>query len=176
VKPDWLLKQDPEKHPVRFLAGVWKQRMATNFGVTGKQFTPKEMGQLKSLRKALGAFSLHVLEWMLVPDNWWHFCQQVRVEAKLYGAPDYPHVGFLLVHFGRGLRIMRWALWNSTATADISFVQELDGLRYEQMKALALVYADGVPEQLAKIEAAKTLTDIQRVFIEIVDESITTSK
>jgi len=38
---------------------------------------------------------------------------------------------------------------------------------------LVLVYADGIPDRLTKIEAAKTLTDIQRVFIEllIVDES-----
>jgi hypothetical protein len=42
-------------------------------------------------------------------------------------------------------------------------------LRYEQMKALTTVYADGIPERLAKIEGAETLTDIQRVFIEIVD-------
>jgi hypothetical protein len=38
------------------------------------------------------------------------------------------------------------------------------------MKNLVLVYADSMPEQLVKIEAAKTLTDIQKVFIEVVDK------
>lgn len=33
------------------------------------------------------------------------------------------------------------------------------------------LYAKGSPERLAKIEGAKTLTDIQQVFIEIMDES-----
>jgi hypothetical protein len=39
------------------------------------------------------------------------------------------------------------------------------------MKTLSLVLAEGIPKLLANIQKAKTLTDIQRVFIEIVDES-----
>jgi hypothetical protein len=39
----------------------------------------------------------------------------------------------------------------------------LDRLRYEQWKALILIYAEGFPERLAKAETAKTLTDIIRV-------------
>jgi hypothetical protein len=39
------------------------------------------------------------------------------------------------------------------------------------MKTLALLYAEGKPERLARIEAAKTLTEIQKVFIELVDEA-----
>ena len=65
---------------------------------------------------------------------------------------------------------MRWALHKSTAPDDVVFVQKLNRLRYEQMKNLVLVYADSMPEQLVKIEAAKTLTDIQKVFIEVVDK------
>jgi hypothetical protein len=38
-----------------------------------------------------------------------------------------------------------------------------------------LVYADGIAERLVKIEKAKTLIDMQRVFIEIMDESIAAS-
>ena len=41
----------------------------------------------------------------------------------------------------------------------------------QEIAALVTVYANGKPERLAKIEAAKTLTDIQKVFIEIVDQS-----
>ena len=169
LKPDWVLKRDPEHQPVRFLAGLWQQRMTSNFGIIGTQLTPKELGQLKSLRKSLGDLTREVVEWMLNPVNWWQFCQQVRDEAKLHGAPPHPHVGFLLAHHGRGLRIMRWELRNSTVPADVNFCTKLDQLHYEQWKPLVLVYAAGRPEWLAKIEAATTLTDMQRVFIEVAD-------
>jgi hypothetical protein len=49
-------------------------------------------------------------------------------------------------------------------------MKRLDQREYEQMKTLLLVCAAGTPERLAKIGEARTLTDIQRVFIEIVDE------
>jgi len=127
---------------------------------------------MKSLRKALGDLTRDMIEWMLNPVNWWHFCQQVRAESGLHHAPDHPHVGFLLRHHSRALKIMRRELCDSTAPADIGFCTKLDRLRYEQWKALVLVYADGIPERLAKIEKAKTLIDVQRVFIELVDESI----
>ena len=176
LKPDWVLKRDPVHQPVRFLAGVWEQRLMENFGVAGTQLTPKELGQLKSLRKVLGDFTRDVVEWMLDPVHWWRFSQQVRTEAKLHRVPPYPHIGFLLLQHGRALRIMRWELRDSTAEGDVAFCTKLDRLRYEQWKPLVRVYADGIPERLAKIEAAKTLTDIQRVFIELVDESTAASQ
>ena len=108
--------------------------------------------------------------------NWWHFCQQVRAESGLHHAPPHPHVGFLLRHHGRALKIMRHELQNSTAPADIGFRTKLDRLRYEQWKALVLVYADGIPDRLSKIEKAKTLIDIQWVFVELVDERIPASQ
>ncbi len=169
MKPDWELKRDPEQHPVRFLAGLWQERMKNNFGVT-IQLMPKELGQLKSLRKAFGDLTPHVIEWMLNPVNWWHFCQQVRSDSGSHRAPDYPNVGYLLAHHGIGLKIMRSRLHNSNAAGD--FVRRVDQRHYEQMRNLVLVYADGMPKRLAKIDEAKTLTDIQRVFIEVVDESI----
>jgi hypothetical protein len=170
VKPNWKSKRDPEQQPIRFLAGVWEQRMMSNFGITVR-LTSKEMGQLKLLKKSLGDLTRDVIEWMLNPVNWWHFCQQVRAESGLHHAPDHPHVGFLLAQHGRGLKIMRWRLSNSTAPADVSFCTRLDQLRYEQWKSLVLVCADGIPERLTKIAAATTLTDIQLVFIDIADES-----
>jgi len=54
----------------------------------------------------------------------------------------------------------------------VAFLQRVDQVRYGQMKALLLVFADGIPERLAKIAAATTLTDIQRVFIEMMDQSM----
>jgi hypothetical protein len=35
-----------------------------------------------------------------------------------------------------------------------------------------LVFAEGVPERLAKIEQAKTLTEMQRVFIEMDENAV----
>jgi hypothetical protein len=71
---------------------------------------------------------------------------------------------------------MRWELHDSTSAAHVSFCTSLDRLRYEQMRALVLVYAAGIPDLLARTEAAKSLTDVQRVFIDIVDESTATSR
>jgi len=85
-----------------------------------------------------------------LPENWWRFTQQVRTEARLYRVPPDPDLGFLLTHRNRGLKIMRRALHESTAPADVSFCTKLDRLRFEQMKNLVLVYADGTPERLAK--------------------------
>jgi hypothetical protein len=82
-----MLKRDPEHHPTRFLAAIWEQCLAENFGIAGTHVSDKdqEMGQLKTL---------------------------------------------------------------------------------------ALVYAEGIPERVAKIEAAKTLIELQRAFLDTVDESI----
>ena len=173
MKPDWALKRDPEHQPVRFLAGLWQQRMTGNFRVAGRQLTPKELGQLKSLRKALGDLTRELIEWMIDPVNWWHFCQQVRAESKIHLVPDYPHVGFLLGHRGTALRVMRSKLSNSIAGTE--FVKKLEQREYEQTKTLALVYAEGKPERLAKIEPAKTLTYMQKVLNELIDENAAAS-
>jgi|ERR1035438_9538295 hypothetical protein len=169
MKPDWALKRDPEQHPVRFLAAVWQQRMTANFRGIKRLLTPKELGQLKSLRKTLGDLTRDVVEWMLDPVNWWHFCQQVRSDSGSHHAPPHPHVGYLLAHYRIGLKIMRSRLQNSNAAGD--FVRRVDQRHYEQMRNLVLVYADGMPKRLGKIDEAKTLTDIRRVFIEMMDES-----
>jgi hypothetical protein len=169
LKPDWWLKRDPEHQPVRFLAGIWEER-------TGTQLTPKELGQLKSLRKALGDLTRDVIEWMLNAVNWWHFCQQVRAESGLHHAPDHPHIGFLLRHHGRALKTMRCKLRDSIAPADVCFCTKLDRLRYEQLKALTLIYAHCIPERLAKIEAAGTLIEIEKVFVELADENTAVSQ
>jgi hypothetical protein len=63
---------------------------------------------------------------------------------------------------------MHSKLRDSMAAAD--FIARLEKLRYEQTKNLLLVFAAGKPELLAKIESAKTLIDMERVFIEMEDE------
>jgi hypothetical protein len=168
LKASWESKTDPEKHPVRFLGSIWQQKMIANFGVAERPMTEKEFGQLKALRLHLGDLTREVIEWAVEPVNWWHFCQQVRAESKIRLVPADPHVGFLLAHRGRALRVMRSKLADSSAGAD--FIERLDRREYEETKVLLLaVYAKGIPERLAKIETAKTLTDIQMVFSELVD-------
>src|ERR1700740_3031739 len=129
LNPDWMFKIDPKQQPVRFLAGIWQQRTAT-------QLIPREKRQLQDLNKFLGEFTRDVVEWGLNPLNWWHFCQQVRAEAKLHDAPPYPHIGFLLKHRGRALRIMQWELRKSNPEADI--VKRIEHKRYEQIKTLLI--------------------------------------
>ena len=85
--------------------------------------------------------------------------------------PDDPEIGFLLEHRNVALKAVRWKLRESTDEQDVLFCRMLDQIRFEQFKSLTLVYAHGLPEMLEKIAAAKTLTDIQRIFIEIVDEN-----
>ena len=174
MKPSWVTKTDPEKHPVRFLASIWQQKMKANFGVAERPMTSKEFGQLKALRLHLGDLTREVIEWIVDPVNWWYFCQQVQAESRNHLVTEYPDIGLLLLRKGSALRVMRSKVSNSGAGAD--FMKRLDQREYEQMKTLLLVCAAGTPERLAKIGQTKTLTDIQRVFIEIVDESTAASK
>ncbi|MCU1269956.1 MAG: hypothetical protein JWN74_1250 [Acidobacteriaceae bacterium] len=153
MKPNWINKTDPVHHPVRFLASIWEERMLEKFGIAGKQFTPKEFGQLKCLMKALGDLNREVIEWMVDPANWWLFCQQVRIELPVSVIPDRPHVGFLLKYRGVGLRFMHSILRHSTEWAD--FISRLEKRKYEQTKKLLWAYAMGKPEALAKIEGRK---------------------
>jgi hypothetical protein len=72
---------------VRFLASIWQQKMQANFGVL-VNLTPKEKGQLKALRLHWGDLTRDVIEWIVDPVNWWHFCQQVRTESKNHMVAD----------------------------------------------------------------------------------------
>jgi hypothetical protein len=168
LRSEWRLKSDPVHQPVRFLAGVWEQR-------TGVQLTSKELGQLRDLRKALGEFTRDVIEWMLDPVHWWRFCQQVRAESGLHSAPPYPHVGFLLKHHGRALKYLRVELHQSSVEVHVSFCTRLDRLRFEQLKTFLLATGAATPEWQARVNAAQTLTDLQRVFIDLSDETTAAS-
>ena len=166
MKPDWVTKTDPKRHPDRFLASVWQRKMQANFSIS-VYFGGKEMGQLRNLRLYLGDLAQPVIEWVLDPANWWYFCQQIRAEEKHHRVCDFPDIGLLLKRRGTALRLIRSG--NGTGSGEL--VQKLEQREYDRIKALLLAtYAAGKPERLAKIEAAKTLADMQRVFIEMVDE------
>ena len=170
-----VLEPNPKHHPVKFLASIWQQKLKSNFGKDTEQMTGQEYGQLKTLRKHEGDLTLGLIEWVMEPVNWSDFCQRVPVELKItLKVPEYPHVGFLLKYRGIALRTMRRNLINANAGGD--FVKNLDQREYESFKTFLLVaYVEGKPERSAKIEAAKTLTDIRKVFIEIMDEVATES-
>jgi hypothetical protein len=167
LKPSWLAKRDAQKHPVRFLEGLWQQRMRERFGVVQANFTPQQYGQMQCLRTHLGDLTRDVIEWIVEPSNWWLFCQQIRAEQKNHHVSEFPDVGVLLKRRGTALRLIR----SSNCSAGTEFVQKLEQREYDRLKALLLsTYARGKPERSAKIEAAKTLADVQRVFIKFTDE------
>lgn len=174
MKSEWNEKRHPVHHPVRFLAGIWQQRMKEKCGIAGLELIPKELGQLKSLKKALGDLTQEVIEWIVEPVNWWKFGQYVRADSGPHYAgfeASTPQVGFLLKQWPRAVKLMRTELRNSNPEAD--FIRKWDERQYQQWKTLLLcAYAEGVPSRLEKIENAKTVTDIQRVFIELVDDAV----
>ena len=96
MKPSWVSKTDPEKHPVRFLASIWQQQMKGKFGISvslsGKE-RGKEMGRLRDLRLHLG-------------DNvhFWH-------ERKVLLKPTFP---WELVQLGNLSLIHIYGLFRST--------------------------------------------------------------
>lgn len=143
--------------------------MKAKFGVGASPMTDKEFGQLKTLRLHLGDLTREVIEWIVDPVNWWHFCQQIRAESKNHRVSEYPNVGLVLLRRGSAMRVIRSKLSNSSAGAD--FIKKLDQKQYDQIKALAMVYAEAKPQRLAKIEAAKTLTDMQQVLNELIEKS-----
>jgi hypothetical protein len=114
---------------------------------------------------------------MLEPVHWWRFAEFVRSQSGpgYHHTPPHPDVGFLLKHRYRALTWMRRELRHSTAAADVSFCVALDQPRYNRLKSLAVVYAAGTPHWLAKIEAADTLTEIQRVFNDLVGDATAVS-
>ena len=167
MKPNWITKTDPEKHPVRFLASIWQQRMEANFEVA-VDISPKEKGQLRNLRLHLGDLTQDVIEWIVDKGNWWHFCQQVKAESPNHLLTDYPDIGFLHLRRGNVLRAIRSQLQNT----DSELLKRIDDREYQQIKELLLAaYAEGKPERLAKIEAATTLAEIKKLFNEMMDES-----
>jgi hypothetical protein len=174
LKPSWVTKTDPEKHPVRSLASVWQQQMKANFGLAERPMTSKEFGQLKALRLHWGDLTREVVEWIVDSVNWWHFCQGVRAAWKTIFVPEYPDIGFLLSRRGVALKVMRSKLSDSTTGAE--FVKKIDEKEFQQIKNLLLAaYVQGSAERLSKIETARTLEDIQKIFNGMVGASTSKS-
>jgi hypothetical protein len=166
--PSWKTKTDPAQNPTRFLAGVWQQLIKKRIGIE-QPCDGKTFGQFRNFRKALGDQALDVIEWMLDPVNWWQVCQQVRSESGSRRAPDYPHIGYLLTHKEIALKNMRCRLKTECPESDV--LRKLERKQYEGFKTFLLeFYGKSVPEKLKRIEQAKTLTEIQRIFIEVMEQ------
>ena len=164
LKSVWIDKRDPERHPVRFLAGIWQEH-------TGVQLTARELGQLRDLRRFLGDFTPHVIEWMLDPVHWWRFCQHVQSQSGLRHVPERLHIGFLLKHRNRALNFIRAEARHSTAAADLAFCAQLDQRRSNELRSLLVVLSGGQPDWLATIDAACTLWELKNVFGDLTDMS-----
>lgn len=85
-----------EKQPVLRLASLWQLCVELETDQQPKQLAPREMGQLKLLRKRFGVWTPDVIRW--VTDNWSSFSQCAACTADLGCAPSKPHIGFLLAH------------------------------------------------------------------------------
>lgn len=107
------------------IASWWQRRIVAMAGNLNRPLTPKELGQLKSLRGYLGIWTFYVLNW--VWENWWQFAQEAQVNAGLSSAPAKPHIGFLLKHNHVAVGLMKLAAANSdpTKSEDIVFKNNL---------------------------------------------------
>lgn len=143
--------------------------MKERFGIK-TSFDGKQFGQFRNLLNALGDLTPDVTDWMIDPINWRHFCQQVRADLKVYFVPVNPEVGFLLKYQGVGLRLMHGNLRESPEWAD--FIQRLEKNKFDQYRNLALVYAVGDSNKLAKIAASKTLNEIEAILAEMMCDEL----
>lgn len=140
--------------------------MKAKFDMPEPPFTGKEFGQMRNLRMHMGDLTQPLIEWVVDPTNWWFFCQEVRKGWKTIFVPDYPDIGFLLGRRGVALRVMRAKLSNSAEGAE--FVKKVEAREFQSIKTLLLTaYANGDAARVAKIEAATTLVEMQKVFLEM---------
>jgi hypothetical protein len=86
------------------LARAWQTHVRTLYGPTEKPLTPREIGQLRLLRKSLGTLTGQVIYWAL--NNWSNFSKVARAHAGLLSAPTAPHIGFLLAHHDVAVDLM----------------------------------------------------------------------
>jgi len=124
-----------EHQPVLTLAILWRARLKTMFGID-KTLTPKELGQLKLLRKSLGDVTSEAMDWAL--KNWQLFSHEARVQAGLSSAPVAPHIGFFLKHHAVAVNLMYSIAKNKTvkSTAEMCFISKIDHIVAEQKKKL----------------------------------------
>ena len=86
------------------LAGWWQRRTIELNGTLIRPLSPKELGQLKMLKKGLGSWTFFVLNW--VWDNWWGFCEEAKAASGIDSAPLKPHIGFALRHYDVAVNLM----------------------------------------------------------------------
>lgn len=83
---------------------LWKRRMATVYGGFQKEFTGKELGQMKQFAAATGDRAPQALDWAI--QNWSKFAFEAKEKKGLKSAPVEPVVGFLLAHHDVALQLI----------------------------------------------------------------------
>lgn len=123
-------------HPVVRLASLWQRRMTALHGHFPKPLTPKELGQLKTLKKSLGDLTGQVIDWAL--NNWGHFSHEARAQAGLSSAPAAPHIGFFLKYHCVAVNLMYAIAKSKTAksAAEMCFIDSIDTLIAKQKQEL----------------------------------------
>jgi hypothetical protein len=131
---EYLSYYETDKQPVLRLAHLWCCLRDSFYGITQQSLTPKEMGQLKFLRKCLGPWAALVIYWTI--KNWQRFCEQTRLEDGLPSAPLKPHIGFLIAHWVMAVDQMHTVAQNTKAVTDAEsrFVQKMHQMMDELMK------------------------------------------
>jgi hypothetical protein len=120
------LKQMPTDGPsVIEIGSFWKSRVKETFGVH-RQLTPKEFGQLKMLRRDLGAATCPVIHRII--GNWQAFCSKASENAGVPCTPPTPHIGFLLAHCATAVNLLHTI---AKKAGDTYFLSELDDV-FEQ--------------------------------------------
>jgi hypothetical protein len=159
-------KQKSVSSSVPALAGLWRSRVEAPFTFT-KPLTPREFGQLKTLRNRLGDLTGQVMEWAL--NNWGSFAPQAAIEAGSGQWPIHPHIGFLLVHHTVALKLQTIATSTgahpsqaSTTTGKV-IDSSLGAKKANQEKPFRLT-----PAQFARqMEALKPDGDLDKFWAEI---------
>jgi hypothetical protein len=111
---------------VPILANIWRSNVEMLSGDAAKPFTPRQFGQLKQLRKHLGALTNDVICWSI--RNWPLLCLRVRELNDLPSASLDPHIGFMLAHYADAVSLMYTQAKNKVvkSAADIHFIAEMD--------------------------------------------------
>src|SRR4051794_3738962 len=103
---------------VAVLATLWGSHFVKAGKYRTAKLTPREYGQLKSLRDSLGGSTTEILEWVL--NNWQSFACKASEMSSVSSWPANPHIGFLLVHRTVAVGLQHTATMVSTADAMLS--------------------------------------------------------
>ena len=105
MEPDTPTSWKAGPHSVMRLAWCWQCRVAAHSHVVPRaHLSPKELGQLRELRRIVGDDTMNVIDWAV--NNWSKFAWEARERTGLCSHPENPHIGFLLRHCDTAVNMM----------------------------------------------------------------------